>query len=290
MLGNRKKERETESLEVGHRKRERSRRRWAAALRGLLMLALLMGAGTGGWFAWKWAARKAFAENPRFNIQRIVVENPNGILPADFLIQASGVQPGQNLFALNLEQLRRELEWISLVERAEVRRDLPDTFSLRILERKPVLRFAVYFPTPQGSKQTTLYLDKAGQVIELPAAVRDGLSRYAKLPWLTGLKAHDVRVGRAVTAPELQEALKLLAEWELSAASELFELTQVDVSRPQQIALVNRQGSVVVVAPPDYREQLARLTAIWGDAQSKRRVVRLADLSVRQNIPVTFFD
>ena len=285
-LTNRKKKRENEILEVGT---HRGRGRWRIVLGTFLVVLSLGGAIYGGRFGWRWTLRKAFTENPRFTVNHVVVQDNVGLLLPAEIIKASGILMGQNLFSLDLSQIRRDLELVPIIERVEVRRELPDQLTLRVVERIPVLRFAVYFPTEHGgTRQVILCIDKTGHVIELPSLPPEHQAWYAKLPWITGLRATDVRVGKTIDSLPLFNALRLLSEWETSAVSSVFPLAQIDTSRPNQLALVSIQGSVAVVAPPDFGAQFRRLAAILADARAKQRVVRLVDLTVRQNIPATY--
>ncbi len=284
--GNHKKKRGSDIQEMPISRKRDTGGRWQRIGKTVLLLLLVGGAGYGAWWGMKLAARKLFAENSRFAVTRIVVENKGDLLSAPQVIQSSGAKAGQNLFAIELAQMRRDIELLPIVERAEVRRDLPDTLTLRITERTPVLRFAVYFQADRGgTKKEILYLDKYGYVVSVPPAA---VSRFTKLPWLTGLRAGDIRAGKKISSPQAADVLKLLAAWETAPASVAFGLTQIDVSRPNQIALVSSSGTVAVLAPADFQPQLARMAVILADAREKRKVVRLADLTVKQNVPVTF--
>ena len=80
--------------------------------------------------------------NPRFAIQQIVVDD-DGVLTPERVMQFAGVQIGQNLLSLDLDQARHNLELLPLVCGVEVRRMLPNRLLIRVNERVAVARLRV---------------------------------------------------------------------------------------------------------------------------------------------------
>ena len=72
--------------------------------------------------------------NPRYVLAKIDIE-PAGHFSTYTIRQAAGLEPGQNLWALNLPQITRDVEKLPYVSTAKVERHFPDRVVIRILER-----------------------------------------------------------------------------------------------------------------------------------------------------------
>ena len=55
---------------------------------------------------------------------------------ADQLRRWAGVKPGENLFALDLARVKRDLEMVPLIDSVSVERVLPRTLRIRVTERE----------------------------------------------------------------------------------------------------------------------------------------------------------
>ena len=78
--------------------------------------------------------------------------------------QAAGLEPGQNLWTLNLRQITRDLEKLPYVSSAKVERHFPDTVTISITERVPVVKI-VGMNIDLNTKET-FYLDRDGVVLK----------------------------------------------------------------------------------------------------------------------------
>src|SRR5579863_4894666 len=67
------------------------------------------------WRASEWALNALLYENRAFAIQQIDIQT-DGIIAVDQLRRWTGVQPGQNLFGLDLAGVRRNLELVSMIQ------------------------------------------------------------------------------------------------------------------------------------------------------------------------------
>ena len=86
-----------------------------------------------------------------------------------------GVKVGQNLLALDLARVKRDLEMVSAIRSATVERMAPHTLKLRVSEREPLAQFSVLRLKSDGTA-------KAGQRAAGPRGRGDGGHRLAAAP------------------------------------------------------------------------------------------------------------
>ncbi len=247
-----------------------------------------------GWGAWElvqMSGRGMFSANPQFILRAIVVENTGSVLSREEILKYAGLRKGQNLFKINLKAVRANLELLPEVKRVEVRRQLPDRMTIRLTERVPVARLAA----PRDMRWETYAIDEEGFVMSLnPAAGADDGSRGAgnspadSMPLITGAKISDLRVGNAVTSPEIFQALELIHKCEITTLNAMVEVESIDVSRSHML-VVETSGGMRLKIGLDFMEQnLRRLEYILNDARNRGLHVGSADLTVDRDVPVVF--
>jgi len=174
-----------------------SRRRWRLLRRGALVftaLVLLLG----GILAVKFhyidrglekvaALALDKSASAGFVVHNRVVSGQH-YLPRKAVLKALGVAPGSAIFALDLEAARRRLESLGWVRSAVVRRRLPDTLEVSIVERVPFVRWQ--------HKRATRLVDRDGTVIGRAAG-----GGFDRLPLVVGS-------GAPAAAPSLLEILR----------------------------------------------------------------------------------
>ncbi|HZZ19428.1 MAG TPA: FtsQ-type POTRA domain-containing protein, partial [Opitutaceae bacterium] len=134
----------------------------------------------------------------------------DGVLDRNWLAKSLAIAPNATLMSLDLAQLRMRVLADPQVGSADISRNFPDTLSVRISERSPVVRMMA-----QG--------DSGAPVMMLVA--RDGTAfeghgfdaaMVATLPWIDGVKL--TRVGKALAPIDGMKAVsELLATSRLEA-------------------------------------------------------------------------
>jgi cell division protein FtsQ len=225
--------------------------------------------------------------NPRFAIHQIVVDDDGGLMPAR-VVQFAGVEVGQNLLSVDLDQVRNNLEMLPLVRGVEVRRMLPDRLFIRVEERTAVARLGV--PT-RDLGDAVFYIDRSGFVMK-PVKLADGTLVQPQtprpVPMLTGVSLADVRIGRQVESEQIYRALELLDKLDQAVAGSLLEIEQIDLSKPRQLVMTTRQHTTVKLDVEEFPQQLRRLGVILRWAQQRQKSVQMVDLTVNRGVPVTF--
>src|SRR4051794_27805069 len=119
------------------------------------------------WCTGAWALDCLVYENKAFAIQDVDIQT-DGVISVEQLRRWAGVKGGENLLALDLARVRRDLEMVSLIKSVAVERVLPHTLKLRIAEREPLAQ--LYVPqlrTNGGYEMAILHLDNEGYVMSL---------------------------------------------------------------------------------------------------------------------------
>jgi len=286
-LGNRKKKRGEYLLDVKVQTRGRAVRRARVTTVLLLGLGMIVLTGYGIWWTVRTATRRLVYENPRFAIRQIVVDD-DGVMTPERVVRFAGVQVGQNILAIDLDQVRGNLEMLPLVRSVEVRRMLPYRLFIRVAERTAVARLRV--ATRELGDQT-FYIDRAGYVmkaIKMPDGTIVQPQTPRPVPVLTGVTLADARVGRQVESEQIYRALELLDKLDQAVAGSMIEVDQIDLSKPRQLVLTTSQHTMVKVDVEDFPQQLRRLGAILRWAQQRQKTVQMVDLTVNRGVPVTF--
>jgi hypothetical protein len=240
-----------------------------------------------------WALDCLVYQNKAFAIEEVDVQT-DGVIAVDQLRRWAGVKVGENLLALDLARVKRDLEMIPMVQSVAVERIWPHTLRLRITEREPIAQVNMPRPRPDGGLELSVYqLDPAGWVM-LPLEPRHRATPHNQpddpLPAICGIDANTLQPGRRLAAPQLQAALQLLVAFEQSPMAGQVDLTRVDVSSPEVLVVTTGQGSEVTFGLTCFEQQLRRWHAVFEQAQKTGGVVATLDLAVTNNIPLRWLE
>ncbi len=246
------------------------------------------------WRAGDWTLRTLVYENSAYAIEHLDVQT-DGILPLEWLHQWTGVKAGENLLALNLYRVQRDLELMPLVRHASVQRVPPNTLRVRVSERVPIAEVKLpQLRTDAGAPNwVSYYLDETGCVIHLTGAWNAVLAASLTnppLPQLIGIVGAELRPGRPLASASALAALRLLAAFEDSPMFGLVELRSVDVSGTSVLEVTTEQGSQVTFGLERLEDQLHRWRSVHDHGQRQGKAIQSLDLSVTNNAPVVFLD
>ena len=269
----------------------RSRMRMAGIVFGVLFGTLLGAFAL--WRAGEWAVGRLVYENPAFAIKNIEVQT-DGVIATDQLRRWANVRTGQNLLALDLARVKRDLQLSPALATVTVERVLPRTLRIRVTEREPVLQVIVPKVNAQGGMDATVFYIGSDGVVMLPLdpqqRTKPFLQQDEVLPILSGLKLGDVRPGQPLTSPGAQAALKLASDFAYSPLAGLVDLRRIDVSAPDVIVVTTGQGSEVTFGLENVDQQLRRWRQIHDLGLRTRRNVASIDLAVSNNVPVRWLE
>ncbi len=298
MIGfNRKpKNRRLERASVLDVKLRSSQVRAGRARMAAMAFGVLLGTVLGAFLLWRgceWAMKVLVYENGAFALQELDVQT-DGVIAQDQLRQWTGVRLGENLLALDLERVRRDLRMVSLVQSVSVERILPHTLRVRVVEREPIAQVNVLRPGAGGGITTTAFqLDAEGYVIvPLDHRLRAiPTSQTAdQLPVLTGINPNEVQAGRKIDLRQVRAALDLVLAFEHSPMQGLVDLQSIDISAPEVLVANTSQRSQITFSLRDLDQQLRRWRSVFELGMQNNRAILNLDLAVSNSIPVVFQD
>jgi cell division protein FtsQ len=268
------------------------RMRTAALLLGGFFLAV--GSVYLAWRATEGALDLLLYRNPAFALLNVDVQT-DGMIASDQVRRWAGVRLGENLFALDLGGVRRNLQMVSMIEFVSLEKILPHTLHLQVTEREPVAQVSIMRPGARGGVEVApLYLDYQGYVILpltpaqcSPAAVQPGVDQ---LPSITGITANEVQPGRQVESLQLRAALDLILAFQRSPMQGLADIAKIDVSSADVLVVKTGQGSEITFGLTGLDQQLLRWQSISNEAQRMSKAIATLDLAVSNSIPVTWME
>ena len=172
----------------------------ALARRSLSIVLLLVVLGVvvfGVVKGFKWIDRKLFSENPRFEIQHLVV-SCDGKLTEERIREYTGLAEGMNLFEVSFGEIEGNLLDVSRIESVHLERKLPHTLIVKVKERVPVAQIV-------GLKVSRypFLVDRYGYVLPYRHSA-------ATLPLIKGLDK-ELRPGMPTGHPDVRTALQIIA-------------------------------------------------------------------------------
>jgi cell division septal protein FtsQ len=275
----------------------RSRQVRATRVRlGAVALAVTFGTVFGLYLLWRtgeWTLNKLVYENSEFAIRRIDVQT-DGVISPDQLRRWSGVKPGDNLMALDLASVKRNLELVSTIGSVSVERVLPGLLRIRVTERQPVAQVDVPRAGAAGGIEVTVYqLDANGYIMQpldprlcvIPLAqIRD------QLPVIVGLNVYQLQPGQRVESPQALAALQLLGTFNRSVMTGLVNLRRIDVSSPGVVVATTDQGGEITFGLDNLDQQLQRWREIYDFGQRMNKTIASVNLAVSNNVPVRWME
>ena len=215
------------------RKRGRRSPRWRV-IQGTVLIAAL---GYGGY-----RAAAAFDSSAVFHVTRISVRGNSRLSAGEVIALLDGLK-GRNILIVDLAEWQQRLLKSSWVENAAVRRILPSTIEVVIVERRPfgISRIAddLYLVDPHG-----VVIDEYGPT-------------YADidLPIIRGLVDPDRRDGLTLDVARAELAARLLSS--LSRRDIADRISEVDMTEPHDAAVILKGDTAVIkLGHEDFLERL----------------------------------
>lgn len=195
----------------------------------LIVAALAWGAYAGA----RGLYRVLLTNNPRFALRTIDARSDGRLTPAQ-IIEYAGLNGAQRLFGVNLRQVWSDLQAIPSVKSATVRRRLPDTLEVRVMERTPIAQIVM-----AGAD----YAD---------AADREGVlmgPRFATplLPIIEGVNEPGLKPGRRLQSPAALAALAAIEFCETSRLRQHVRIQRIAIAPDGRLELTLENGDRAVL-------------------------------------------
>lgn len=173
-------------------------------------------------------------KNSAFSIQRIELST-DGVISHEQIRAWAGIKKNDNLFALDLNRVKRDLELVAFVESASVERILPNAIRLSVVEREPVARVQDHLIDRNGF--VMMPLESHQRAIPGPS-----IDHY---PAIIGHNRNEVPLGRETESLQVRAALQFLQEFENSAMAAHVDIAKIDVSHPDVLQVTTLQQNEV---------------------------------------------
>jgi cell division septal protein FtsQ len=244
------------------------------------------------WRGGEWLLDRLIFQNEALAVQTIEVQT-DGVIAIEHLRRWAMVKTGQNILALDLAKVRRDLELVPWIQSAAVERIPPNTIRIRVSEREPIAQVVLPRLLADGSYDPGIfYLDEHGvvttpidpRVRSVPAITN------LHLPFITGVQANELRLGRPVESPQVRAALELIAAFENSAMAQVVELDRINISVPEVLQLYTTQNAEVTFSLSQFDVQLNRWWLIHDHWNQFGKAISTLDLSISNYLPMHFVD
>jgi cell division protein FtsQ len=215
-----------------------------------------------------------FSNNPVYTIRRIDITS-NGRLRPEHIREYGKFSEGMNLFAVDIEKVRQDLERVPLVRDAEVARQLPDTLIVRVTERTAIARIG------RDDKRFYLAVDRDGYVL-------GPTSRSPHLPIITGMRDEGLAPGSVIRESAVADALVAIDLCDDGVLAEAVRIASLDVDNPEYLDIKLAQGEHVLLSRENMKFKLDSLAEILRTASNTGDAVESVDLTVERNFPVKY--
>ena len=231
------------------------------------------------WRVGDWSMNRFIYENKAFALKEVDLTT-DGVIAPEQLRRWAGVKPGQNLFALDLTRVKRDIELVPAIHHVAVERVLPHTLKIRVAERVPIAQLQNYLVDADGVAMLPLELFQRS----------DSPQPGERYPAIVGLSVNELRAGRAIDSPQVRAALRFLVAFEQSSMAPLVDIARVDVSAPDVLTVTTAQQNEITFRTTDFEKQLNRWWLVHTKGQEQARQIASLDLSVGENIPLRWLE
>ncbi|MDD5557660.1 MAG: FtsQ-type POTRA domain-containing protein [bacterium] len=207
---------------------------------------------------------RGFMRPTGFTLRWIEVRNAD-LLGREEIVSLAGLKVGDDLLAADIRSIRERLRSHPDIRDAVVRRRIPGTVSIRVVERVPVA--AVCRPEggqPAGADRRRAVVDEEGIVL---SAAKERAHR--SLPVLLGLADDALRPGERLASPGARRALEVVRAYRESDLPRQIELVGVDVSDPSNCVLRSRSIAEIRLGGERLPERLRLLSYILAQRSSR---------------------
>lgn len=205
-------------------------------------------------------------------LERIEINSLKRITRDEVITQA-GVKPGDGMLQLRLKRIGEQLAKNPWVEKVRVRRYLPGTLVVEIVEREPVAIANMGY---------LYYLDRNGEVFK-PLTVGDALD----YPVITGITEEDMGKDPVGAKEAFKSALALVAQLRGNSILKLDDISEIHYDRGFGFTLFAlEKGIPVRLGSGGFDEKLARLNRIFGDLRTHLPTLEYIDLDYNDKIIV----
>jgi cell division protein FtsQ len=281
---NHRQRRQQHLLDVKVRSRSATQHRNRRIVVWLSKIMLVFAIGIGLYFGVREGARRFFFENPDYEIKIINVQT-DGTLQRDQILHVAGLREGENVFRVNLAQVRDRLQDLPQVDEVQLVRKLPSEVDIKILERKPIAWISKEKEISDPFVSDAAFLVDARGVLMKEKKL---LPEYLGLPLISGCSSESLEPGNTIESVEANAALELLKLSTGSFMQTRFQIRQIDISKGYCLQVTDKNRARVSFGFEQLDQQLKRLEQFLVYCDDTKQELATVNLLVQRNIPVTF--
>lgn len=255
-------------VSVRSQEQKRARVRWISAV--VTLLVAVVGCAWVGILGADWVRAQLFASNPLFIIHNLDIRTDGTLKPQE-LREQYNLQPGLNLFAVNISKIHADLLTLPVVRSVEIRRQLPDTLVLRIGERLAVALLV--------TDKMNLPVDREGHALVPRAAV-------ARLPVILGGQVSGLKPGIQIVDTKIRDALTVLDLCDILHITDQVRINAIQVNHPDRLELRLTSGEQVLLARTQMEDHLRKLATAKKTLAERRQTATMIDCSLEHSVPV----
>ncbi len=212
-------------------------------------------------------ARTAFLKLERIEINSLTR------LTRDEILTQAGIKPGDGMLSLRLSTIGEQLGKNPWVAKVKLRRYMPNTLIIDIVEREPVAIANMGY---------LYYLDNEGEIFK-PLTVGDRLD----FPVITGITEEDLARDPAGAKAALKDALALMDLLRTGSALKLDDVSEIHFDKGFGFTLfAMERGIPVRLGSSDLPGKMQRLARIYRELQEQMASLEYIDLDYSDKIIV----
>jgi len=222
-------------------------------LRAIVGLTLVIGIGT----SVVWGARRYVRTSARFAVGEIITSGGKRRGPED-IASIANVTKGQNIFSIDLDRSRARLTADPWIQSAELTRQLPNTISIRVIEREAAGIVALAAVGTTMGTEGTYLVTRDGAIIKR-LEPGDPLDYHV----VTGVTLKALTEDREGATRTIRFALDLAYDYDRCPLAQRSPIEEVHVEPNGDMTLiVGKSGVVVRMGGAPYRRKLDQAVRI----------------------------
>ena len=210
--------------------------------------------------------------SPYFRINDVIVNGERRLSEVEVLNLAK-IDMGRNILSVSLKDTSQRIEQHPWIQRASVRRRLPQKIIIDILERKPVAMVNL----------SRLYLVDVQNVIFKEVGPED----FFDVPVLTGLESEDLANNESVSKNLIETALTVMHRVNETKVMGSHEISEINMSPHNGLTIFTLEDATQIkVGLGDYEKKLGKLKKVMKDLQMKDQKAEYINLACGERVYV----
>ncbi len=256
----------------------RALRRWVLIL--LLAAPVLFGIGWGI----NYAIEKAYS----MSIDNIAYESRQKLISKEQAMEMLGITGSVNMATFNASGMQAKLESNPCIASAHIRAEFPDTLSIEVEERIPVVYVEMEHAADTGKRQQ-LFMAPDGTLFPV---VESYHRNFLGVPvwYLRPGDVSEFRVGAVVEEKARRPIVDLVTSANMYSLVEIPAIREIFRPKEWKILLTLDSGTEVEMQVYDIKGQMERLAMILEHARATNRKAREVNVIPRINPTVRYAD